>query len=217
MRVPQCAAFCPALRPRWLWWLILDLETLEITGAALSRLWRIDPRTLLNLTKRGVLQRNKRGSFVLGPTSRAYQDYLRGQSDRDPEEALDYNRERARLTFEQANRAHLRYQTEAGKLVPAASAQLALECVLVPVRQYFQEQADRLAPGLAGLAVHEIKAAIDKENRRELSRLANPVLEFAGTPEDPELDLLVEDPNGGEPPTRAGDPAGAEDAGAAED
>ena len=184
----------------------------SVTQRDLAEAVGLDPRTVRELTDRGILTRDKRTQlYPVGVNLRALRDYWEGRSKRDPEEALDYNRERARLTFEQANRAARRYQTEAGRLVAADAAQLALEHVLVPVRQYFQEQGDRLAPDLVGLQVHEIKAAIDSENASELGRLANPVLEFTGQLADPELDLLADDPDGGEPPAREGDPSGAED------
>ena len=187
------------------------------TQRGLAEAVGLDPRTIRDLTERGILTRDHRTQlYAVGPSLRALRAYWEGRAQHDPEEALDYNRERARLTFEQANRAALRYQTEAGRLVGADAAQLALEHVLVPVRQYFQEQGDRLAPGLVGLQVHEIKATIDRENVKELSRLAAPVLEFTGQSPDPELDLLDQDPDGLEPATGTGDPPGVEDPGAPE-
>jgi phage terminase Nu1 subunit (DNA packaging protein) len=178
----------------------------------------IDPRTVRDLGAQGILPRDGRtGKYRLVACVKAYVDHRLGKAVRADDEALDYNAERARLTKHQADRARLRYDTESGRLVEADAAQLALEHVLVPVRQYFREQGSRIAPELVGLAAHDIRAAIDRDNARELGRLANPILEFTGPAADPEVDALADDPDDGNAAATAGVDSGAGDAGASED
>ncbi len=195
-----------------------ELADQLVTQIALARAMGLDRSTIRDLTLKGILPRERRSSlYRVGACFQAYLEYRTGQRPEADPEGLDYDTERARLTRAQAERAELRLARERGTVVEAASAQLALEHVLVPVRQYYLEQGDRLAPTLHGLTIPAIKAVIDRENEKELQRLANPVLEFTGQTSDPELDVLAGDPDSPEPATEEGAAPGPEVPGAAEE
>ena len=187
-----------------------------VTQSELAEAVGLTARTLRDIETRGIeLPRDRHSKlYRVGPCIKALRAYWEGRATRDPEEALDYNAERARLTKHQADRAQLKYEAECGRLVGTEGAQLALECILVPVRQYLIEQGSRLAPILAGQDAPTIEAQLDRENAKELRKLANPVLEFTGQPEPDDLDLLPDDPDSPEPATGEDDPPGAEEPGA---
>lgn len=189
------------------------LKAREVSQAELASVLGITSRTIRELTRQGVIPRNATtGRYVLGDAVPAYCAYCRGKAGRDPSEALDYNKERARYTQAQADRAQLRYDRERGNLVEAEAFGLAWEHVLVPLRQGVLDLEETLPPELAGRDAHAMREIIGREVRRVLGRVSRPSLDFDGGTEDPELDLLDPDTAPGDASPPPGDPLGAADA-----
>lgn len=167
----------------------------------------VDPRTIRDLTDRGLLPRDKRSQlYPVGECLRALRSYWEGKATREAEDALDYNEERARLTHHQANRAQLRSEREAGKLIEEAAVRLALEHVLVPLRQQLLGLEVSLPPKLQGLDAPGLRQVLAREVRDILAALSRPELHYGGDTADPELDVLDHDPE--EPEPGESDPPG---------
>lgn len=173
------------------------------SSGVLSQLWsqtdlaafvQCDPRTIRDLTTQGIIPRDSRTRRY--PASQAVCAYIawrEGRAQYRGDEALDYNVERARLTKAQADRAELRRDREAGRLLDRDETTVAVEHVFVQVRQHIIGRSSSLPALLVGLDEREIAEAISKADRPMLRLLAHPELEFAADFSDPELDVLDSD------------------------
>ncbi len=147
-----------------------------VTAAALADLIGVSPRTVADLTKRGVMVKAGAHGYVLRKSVRGYVDYLRKSlAGRGGETGIaTATAERARLAKEQADNLALRNAAMRGTLLDAAAAEREWSDILRMVRAGCLAVPSRAAQRLPHLSAHDL-TEIDAEIRVVLTELGNDI------------------------------------------
>lgn len=140
-------------------------------------------QAFLALVKKGVIERQPRGSYDLDAVRRAYIEHLRavaaGQRNDD---GLDLVAERARLAKEQADAQAMKNAIQRGELIPRPDVVAAWTAVFAHVRARLLALPSKAAPAVVGLsALPEVKEVLSDHVEEALAELA----ETRAVPEDP--------------------------------
>jgi hypothetical protein len=122
----------------------------EISTGDVAVLLRMDPRSVQNAVKAGILQQVRRGVFVLGKTVPAYVQHLRKAISSDPQE-VQLKAAKLRKTLADAEKSELELQLFKGQLHTSDSVLFVWSSRIGASRKRLLAMATRLAPHLAGI------------------------------------------------------------------
>lgn len=149
-----------------------DLDSTTVGTGALAHLLALTPQRVNQLAAAGILQKQGRGRFQVGPTVRAYVEFLRSQpTGGSADGPLNYAEERARLTKIQADLLELELAKTRGSMISIADAAgpLGEQCAII--RGKFLALASRVSARIAGCEVQTVHAAIYAESCAILGEL----------------------------------------------
>lgn len=146
------------------------LPEMTSTGA-LAALLGVTPRSVTELSRKGVLSPAGRGSWPVRDSVRAYCAHLREQAAGRSSDT-NLTAERIRVAQAQAEKLELANSAARGELVPAKQVQSTWAGVLRDVRAALLAVSSRCGARLPHLTAHDV-ATIDIEIRSALEAIAD--------------------------------------------
>lgn len=139
--------------------------------ASIADLLGITPRSVTELSRKGVLTALGRGCWPVRDSVRNYTAHLREQAAGRSDSAT-LTEERTRLAREQADKVAMANAVARREMVPSSEVQSAWAGVLRDVRAGMMAVASRCGSSLSHLTPHDV-ATIDAEIRSALEALAD--------------------------------------------
>ena len=117
------------------------------TSTVVAQWLNISDSRVRQLRRKGVLVEARPGLYNLKDCVHRYIDYLK--KDGTPEEAVDYNAERAKLARAKREKEELELELRRREVIPAAEVEKVMAAMLIRFRQKIRNIPVKQSPGLA--------------------------------------------------------------------
>ena len=117
------------------------------TSTVVAQWLNISDSRVRQLRRQGVLAEARPGLYNLKDCVHRYIDYLK--KDGTPEEAVDYNAERAKLARAKREKEELELELRRREVIPAAEVEKVMAAMLIRFRQKIRNIPVKQSPGLA--------------------------------------------------------------------
>ena len=117
------------------------------TSTVVAQWLNISDSRVRQLRRQGVLVEARPGLYNLKDCVHRYIDYLK--KDGTPEEAVDYNAERAKLARAKREKEELELELRRREVIPAAEVEKVMAAMLIRFRQKIRNIPVKQSPGLA--------------------------------------------------------------------
>lgn len=156
------------------------------TAVVVAQWLNISDRHVRQLRQQGVLVEVRPGLYSLKDCVHRYIEYLKRNGT--PEEAVDYNAERAKLVRAKREKEELELELQRREVIPAAEVEKVVSAMLIRFRQKIRNIPVKQSPGLATETNQTeifmiLKRATD-EALEELSDFDSLFSELEGTTDD---------------------------------
>lgn len=117
------------------------------TAAVVAQWLDISDRRVRQLRQKGVLAEARPGLYNLKDCVHRYIEYLK--KDGSPEEAVDYNTERAKLARAKREKEELELELRRREVIPTAEVEKVMSAMLIRFRQKIRNIPVKQSPGIA--------------------------------------------------------------------
>lgn len=156
------------------------------TAAVVAKWLNITDRHVRQLRDQGVLAEARPGLYSLKDCVHRYIEYLKRNGT--PEEAVDYNAERAKLVRAKREKEELELELQRREVIPAADVERVISAMLIRFRQKIRNIPVQQSPGIAvetsQMEVFTILKQATDEALEELSDFESLFSEMEETRED---------------------------------